>query len=798
MDDDSSYVEMIDRYPGPDPAALYLSDSMMASPPPSRPTASTQAPSMPYVLHSACLNQSFAASFSSPQNNIMLFDKNTLAAIRTLSGHTDGITSLKSVDVLAGATRRGLISSGKDGRIRIWDERQGGAGAFTAAGAELGVDPQAPVPSEAGKHCTYFCLSPTHIIKYLELDAPIIFWDLEFHPMLGNGAPGGLLLSSSADGLLAITSADEPNEDDAVLSVGNWNTSVARVGWTVRREEILANDPMNFKIWAASDMQTLSVWSEELGIEHDYGDLRRTKIPGSWESDYLINAQWFGYTHTVPWSTNALGLWCGNNKGDIGLISVQDTLSWRLDRVLAGGHTGVVRTCTWDPESQMLITGGEDARLNVWPTSTGDSPVTPHPVAASPVYSQHSNQGYYPPPPGSAEPRPPSVAPSMSTVQSPPMSAMTVDNCQILCLAVRWYLNSSENRLYLETFGIPRMATGCNAAVAVPPHKRSDTETTSTIEISGWRLTSTSLPISNGAEIDACQAEVGINLPEMFFGNNSLVLEWFGPDSDVGTPPTRPDSEENVNDIDIEPDRQPLWRYEFRAQDALKCVHRGPSEPGDGCVKVGYSEAWLKSRTGPAAESPMPEMVEVKPYDWTYTPLYPGHTSLPNNMDNGGFVAANPENPQHAIPIAELQRPDPILFYAEIPLYEDELHDNGLSILTIRIRVMPGSLFILFRFTLRVDDVLFRNFDTRIYHSFISIPNPEDLSPLTDPQWIARMLASLPESSTMDKSSRRSTGWRGLGTRIEVLDLNKLNKMDGELSSGINALRLDENKFEPV
>ncbi|CAE6371491.1 unnamed protein product [Rhizoctonia solani] len=470
MDDDSSYVEMIDRYPGPDPAALYLSDSMMASPPPARPTASTQAPSLPYVLHSACLNQSFAgqymssteqgselisplmtlaASFSSPQNNIMLFDKNTLAAIRTLSGHTEGITSIKSVDVLAGTTRRGLISSGKDGRIRIWDERQGGAGAFTAtgqnrplsafavspdgwtiaAGAELGVDPAAPVPSEA------------------ELDAPIFFWDvrnpttpkwvhtsthsdditqLDFHPMLGNGSPGGLLLSSSADGLLAITSADEPNEDEAVQYVGNWNTSIARVGWTVRREEILANDQMNFKIWAASDMQTLSVWSDELGIEHDYGDLRRTKIPGTWESDYLINAQWFGYTHTVPWSTNALGLWCGNNKGDIGLISVQDTLSWRLDRVLAGGHTGVVRTCTWDPESQMLITGGEDARLNVWPTSTGGDPITPHTVAVSPVYSQHSNQGYYPPPPGSAEPRPASAAPSMTMVQSPPMGVMNM------------------------------------------------------------------------------------------------------------------------------------------------------------------------------------------------------------------------------------------------------------------------------------------------------------------------------------------------------------------------------------
>ncbi|EUC66537.1 type 2A phosphatase activator TIP41 [Rhizoctonia solani AG-3 Rhs1AP] len=332
------------------------------------------------------------------------------------------------------------------------------------------------------------------------------------------------------------------------------------------------------------------------------------------------------------------------------------------------------------------------------------------------------------------------------------------------------------------------MATGCNAAVAVPPHKRSDTETTSAIEIAGWRLTSTSLPISNGAEIDACQAEVGINLPEMFFGNNSLVLEC-----------------------------EPLWRYEFWAKDALKRVHQGPSEPGDGCVKVGHAEAWLKSRTGPAAESPMPEMVEVKPYDWTYTPLYPGHTSLPSGLDNDGFGPADPENPQHEIPIAELQRPDPILFYAEIPLYEDELHDNGLSMLTIRIRVMPGSLFILFRFTLRVDDVLFRNFDTRIYHSFARnpplvvrdirgwetpykalkslLPNPEDLSPLTDPQWIARMLASMPVSATMDKSSRRSTGWKGLGTRVEVLDLSKLvSQAEGELSGGINALRLVDEK----
>ncbi|QRV73012.1 Type 2A phosphatase-associated protein 41 [Ceratobasidium sp. AG-Ba] len=331
--------------------------------------------------------------------------------------------------------------------------------------------------------------------------------------------------------------------------------------------------------------------------------------------------------------------------------------------------------------------------------------------------------------------------------------------------------------------------TSYSASVAVPSHNRIDTDTTSAIEISGWRLSSTSMPISNGAEVDACQAEVGINAPEMLFGNNALVLEWFGPDYTK--------DKESAGE-----EAKPLWKYEFRALDALKRVHQGPSQPGDGCVKVGYSEAWLKSRTGPAADSPMPEMVEVKPYDWTYTPVYPGHTTVPEGLDNDGFRPADSENLRHQIPIAELQRPDPILFYAEIPLYEDELHDNGLSILTIRIRVMPGSLFVLSRFTLRVDDVLFRNFDTRIYHSFSGsplvvrdirgweapyktlkqlLPNPEDLTPLTDPQWIARMLASLPESMTMDKSGKRGTGWKGLGTRIEVLELNKL--ADGSLES---------------
>jgi len=96
----------------------------------------------------------------------------------------------------------------------------------------------------------------------------------------------------------------------------------------------------------------------------------------------------------------------------------------------------------------------------------------------------------------------------------------------------------------------------------------------------------------------------------------------------------------------------------------------------------------------------MPQTVPTKPYDWTYTTTYLGHeTKLdpaaaditavaspdPGAEPSISWQPADPENPLNSIPISELSRPDPILFYAEIPLFEDELHDNGASSLLVRI-----------------------------------------------------------------------------------------------------------------
>ena len=99
----------------------------------------------------------------------------------------------------------------------------------------------------------------------------------------------------------------------------------------------------------------------------------------------------------------------------------------------------------------------------------------------------------------------------------------------------------------------------------------------------------------------------------------------------------------------------------------------------------------------------------VKPFDWSYSTDYRGTVS-PNKR-----VLEPSTRP---IPLELLRRPDPILFFDEVMLYEDELADNGIAMLSCKIRVMPARLLLLCRFFMRLDDVVFRIRDTRVFVEF--------------------------------------------------------------------------------
>ncbi|KAL3266249.1 hypothetical protein HHI36_010429 [Cryptolaemus montrouzieri] len=130
---------------------------------------------------------------------------------------------------------------------------------------------------------------------------------------------------------------------------------------------------------------------------------------------------------------------------------------------------------------------------------------------------------------------------------------------------------------------------------------------------------------------------------------------------------------------------------------ALKTVSNGKFP-----IKVAYSEAWKETRSPDHLEE------KIKPFDWTFSNDYKGTLSK-------DIVV---ESTNERIDIEKLKVKEKILFYQELMLYEDELHDNGISSCTIKIRVMPSCFFILLRFFLRVDNVMIRVNDTRYYHDF--------------------------------------------------------------------------------
>ena len=198
-----------------------------------------------------------------------------------------------------------------------------------------------------------------------------------------------------------------------------------------------------------------------------------------------------------------------------------------------------------------------------------------------------------------------------------------------------------------------------------------------------WKITTRKLPILKAGPIDDLHEKLGIPIPEMIFGDNFIGLTHI------------PSG----------------WCLSFNAHDALDRV----SKTEEGMLQVAVAEEWKKER------SHQEEVKQVvKPFDWSYSTDYRGTT-----VDVKGQVLGDdvwkPSNQQNdPVRTDLLSRADPILFFDSVDLYEDELADNGIALLSIKVRVMPERLLLLSRFFLRLDGVVVRIRDTRVYIEYAS------------------------------------------------------------------------------
>lgn len=184
----------------------------------------------------------------------------------------------------------------------------------------------------------------------------------------------------------------------------------------------------------------------------------------------------------------------------------------------------------------------------------------------------------------------------------------------------------------------------------------------------------------------------------MVFGNNKFVLE----------------------------DARTGFRLDFTAEDALAQVSHEP--PTD--VKVAAAMVWSESNKTAVArlksESEFSSDSSHQDFDWTFTTRFAGKFGRYNDKKEidaftPRIVSEGLHETRDCIPMDKLRSTvDPILWFSHLHLFEDELHDNGIADYSTKARVMGTFVFVLVRFWLRVDGVLFRVIDHRYYHEFES------------------------------------------------------------------------------
>ncbi|KAI1743619.1 TIP41-like family-domain-containing protein [Xylaria scruposa] len=222
-------------------------------------------------------------------------------------------------------------------------------------------------------------------------------------------------------------------------------------------------------------------------------------------------------------------------------------------------------------------------------------------------------------------------------------------------------------------------------------------EATNTHRQGPFVIASRKLPISKAGPIEALEKDVKIPVPEMIFGDNVVS---------VAHAPTG-------------------FRVEFNARDALDAVDK----TGNNMLQVAYAGEWSASREQTSAG--IREV--VRPFDWSYSTTYKG-TVVPGTKKEVSETGTGTDKTDSSnssrrldfaptdkpIPVELLKRRDPIRFFDDVVLYESELDDNGISILSVKLRVHDERMLLLCRLYMRLDNVVCRIRDTRIYVDFAS------------------------------------------------------------------------------
>ena len=237
----------------------------------------------------------------------------------------------------------------------------------------------------------------------------------------------------------------------------------------------------------------------------------------------------------------------------------------------------------------------------------------------------------------------------------------------------------------------------------------------------GWAFHHSSYPMFSAKQLDQISDTVGtMGMPEVFYGFNHLYISNAAKDVLLEFSPSHALSLAAFAKQDL------MLRGASAAGDEDKELNMVEMKPR--LIEVKEASLWKKKDMSKVRDFKHLEVIS----DWTYSTPYKGslfrlskharrlklETALDLACAPGEAPLRVEVAPEAEIPLARLGRDNPILHFGELYLYEDDLGDQGYCCCSLRFRVMADCFYVLHRYYLRVDQVLVRVFDTRVFHAF--------------------------------------------------------------------------------